>query len=96
MITDVFLNQVRVNVCEYSVKMAPHESFLKVPPGGLRDRKSGGAGGKIKWKLSEVDTWAISRGQNELIGKFKMATGNVICIGGRLWGTFQQKLKESW
>jgi hypothetical protein len=27
MITDVFLNQKRVNVCEHMVKMAPRESF---------------------------------------------------------------------
>ena len=39
MITDVFLDQKRVNVCKHMVKVAPHESFLKVPIGGLRDRK---------------------------------------------------------
>ena len=33
----------------------------------------GGGGGKIKWKLSEANTRAVSRGQNELIGKLKMA-----------------------
>ena len=32
MITDVFLNQKRVNVCEQMVKMAPRKSFGKVPP----------------------------------------------------------------
>ena len=36
--------------------------------------------GKIKWKLSEVKTMAVSRGQNELIVDFKMAAGNVIDI----------------
>ena len=36
--------------------------------------------GKIKWKLSEIDTRDVSRGQNELIGKFKMAVGDVISI----------------
>ena len=35
---------------------------------------------KIKWKLSEVNTMAVSRGQNELIGKFKMAVGDGISI----------------
>ena len=30
MITDVFLNQKRVNVCEQTVKTAPHESSLTV------------------------------------------------------------------
>ena len=37
-----------------------------------KERKSGGDGGKIEWKLSEVNTKAVSRGQNELIGEFKM------------------------
>jgi hypothetical protein len=41
---------------------------------------SGGDRGKIKWKLSEVNTRAVSRGQNKLIGKFKMAAGDVISI----------------
>ena len=39
-----------------------------------------GNGGKIKWKLSEVNTSAVSRGQNKLIGKFKMVSGDVISI----------------
>ena len=41
-------------------------------------------GGKIEWKLSELNTSAVSRGQNELIGEFKLAAGDVIIIGGRL------------
>jgi hypothetical protein len=44
----------------------------------------GGDGWKIKWKLSEVNnTRAVSRGQNELIGKFKMAVGDMISISGQ-------------
>ena len=43
-----------------------------MPPGGLQDVKGGGAGEKMKWKLSEVDTRAVFRGQNEFIGKFKI------------------------
>ena len=35
MITDVFLDQKGVNVCEHTVKMAPCEIFLKVPAGGV-------------------------------------------------------------
>ena len=57
--------------------------FLKGVTRGLQERKvgrRGGDGGKIKWKLSEVNTRTVSRGQNELIGKFKMAVGNVISI----------------
>ena len=33
-----------------------------------------------KWKLSEVNTRAVSRGQNESIGEFKIAAGDVISI----------------
>ena len=40
--------------------------------------------GKIKWKLSEVNTRALSRGQNELIGKLKLAAGDVISIRGQV------------
>ena len=39
---------------------------------------------KIKWKLSEGNTRAVSRGQNELIGKFKMGAGDVIGIRGQV------------
>ena len=38
-----------------------------VPPGVARGRD----GGRFKRKLSEVNTMAVSRGQNELIGKYK-------------------------
>ena len=81
-ITDVFLDQKRVNVCEHIVTMVPCESFRKKPPGGLWDRK--GVGVKWwrenKWKLSEVNTRAVSRGQNELTCKFKMAAVYVIIV----------------
>ena len=33
---------------------------VKVPPAELRDRMGGGDGGKIKWKLSEVDTRLVA------------------------------------
>ena len=52
-----------------------------MPQGGC---EKGRDGGKFKRKLSEIDTRAVSRGQNELIGKFKMAVGDVISIRGRL------------
>ena len=58
-----------------------------MPPEGLRDRKRGrvGVGGKIKWRLSEANAWAVSRGQDKLVGKFKMVAGDVISMGrGRL------------
>ena len=44
------------------------------------ERGRGRSGGKIEWKSSEVNTRAVSRGQNELIGEFKMAVGDVISI----------------
>ena len=39
----------------------------------------------------------MSRGQNELVGKFKMGAGDMVSIGGRLWSThtFQQESKGS-
>ena len=43
-------------------------------------RGRGGDGGKVKWKLSEITTRAVSRGQNEWIGKFKFVVGDVISI----------------
>ena len=46
--------------------------------------KSGGDGGKIERKLSEVNIRDVSRGQNELIGEFKIAMGYVISIRGQV------------
>jgi hypothetical protein len=42
------------------------------------EERTGGDGGKIEWKLSE----AVSRGQNELTSKFKMAVSDVINVRG--------------
>jgi hypothetical protein len=55
-------------------------------------------GGKFKRRLSEVNVRAVSRGQNELVCKFKMVADDKFCIRGRLWSTrkFQQELKGSW
>ena len=36
----------------------------------------------MEWKSSEVNTRAVSRGVNELIGKFKKVVGDMINIGG--------------
>ena len=41
-------------------------------------------GGKLKRKLSEVNTRAVSRGQKELVGKFKMAAGDMVNIRGQI------------
>jgi hypothetical protein len=42
MITNVFLDQKRINVCEHMVKTAPHDGFTKMPPEWVQDRKGGG------------------------------------------------------
>jgi hypothetical protein len=66
--------------------MAPHESFRKGPPEGLRDTK----GGEVqrwrenKWKLNEVNTRAVSREHNKLIGKFKIVVDIAISIRGQV------------
>jgi hypothetical protein len=36
-----------VNVCEYTVKTAPHEHFGKVPPKGIQGREGEGVEGKL-------------------------------------------------
>ena len=38
-VTDVFLNQKRVHICEHTTKMASLESILKAANRGLRERK---------------------------------------------------------
>ena len=47
---------------------------------GVSRQEGGRSGGKIKWKLFEINIRAVSIGQNELIGKFKRAVGDVIGI----------------
>ena len=61
--------------------------FLKVPQ-GLEDRKGEGEKG-MEGKLSEVNTRTVSSGQNELIGKFKMAAGDMMRI------TYTYKAQEA-
>ena len=41
-------------------------------------------GGKFKRRLSEVNASAVSRGQNELVCKFKMAAGDMVSIRGQV------------
>ena len=53
--------------------MAPRESFEKCHQ---RRCETGRNEEKIEWKSSEVNTRAVSRGQNKLIGKFKIAAGD--------------------
>ena len=49
-----------------------------------KEQEKGRNGGKTERKLSEVNTRAVSRVQNEQISKFKMVVGDVISIGDRL------------
>ena len=67
-------------------KMASHECLWKVSPGGCEtgSGEGWGIGVKIKWRLSEVNVRAMSRGQDELVG--------------RIWSicTFQQESKRNW
>ena len=39
--------------------------------------------GKFKRRLSEVNARAVSRGQNELVCRFKMAAGDKVSIRGQ-------------
>ena len=41
-------------------------------------------GGKFKRRLFEVNVRAVSRGQNELVGKFKVAAGDMVSIRGQV------------
>ena len=41
-------------------------------------------GGKFKRRLTEVNTRAVSKGQNELVCKFKMAGGDMVSIKGQV------------
>ena len=41
-------------------------------------------GGKFKKKLSEVNNRAVSRRQNEMVGKFKMVVSDMVSIRGQV------------
>ena len=49
-----------------------------------KEQEEGRSGGKMERKLSELYTRAVSRGQNELIGEFKILADDAISIGGGL------------
>ena len=63
-LTEVFHNQKRINVHEHTVKIELYDSFRYQRK--EQEGRNGRDGGKIEWKLSEVNTKAVSRGQNEL------------------------------
>jgi hypothetical protein len=77
-LTEVYVNWNVVKVCEHTVKMAPHNSFEPEEGTGQRD---GWTGWREERKLlSEANIRALSGGQNELIGEFKMMEGDIIGI----------------
>jgi hypothetical protein len=41
-------------------------------------------GGKFKRNLSEVDTRAVCRRENKLVGKFKVVAGDMVSIRGQV------------
>ena len=57
-----------------------------MPLGGCKtgSGEGWGIGGKIKWRLCEVNARRISRGQDELVGKFKMVAGDMVSIRGQV------------
>ena len=69
MVTAIFLNQKRIS-----------SEFLNGATRELRGMDSG----KFKRKLSDVNTRAVPRRQNELVGKFKMAAGDKVSIRGQV------------
>ena len=58
--------------------MASLESYERCHQGVAR--------GKFKRRLSEVNARAMSKGQNELVCKFKMAAGDMVSIRGTGYG----------
>ena len=95
-ITDVFLNQKKVNLCEHTAKLEPRECFVKVCETEIGS--NGRGWGKIECKSTKINTRAVSRRKNKFIGEFKMVAGDVVSIRGRVWSArpYQRGLKGSW
>ena len=79
MITDVFLDQKKINVFDHAVKTVSHESFGEVPPERVQDRKGEGVEGNLNGNHLRLIP-GLYREQNKLIGEFKMAAGDVISV----------------
>ena len=79
-ITDVFLDQKRVNVCEHMVKMVSHESFGKVPPDLVLDEKGEGMEEKLNGNHLRLIP-GLCLEDNELICEFKMAAVMWLLLG---------------
>jgi hypothetical protein len=75
----VFIDQKRINAYEHTVKLAPVTVSSKSSQG--KEQEEGSNSGEIESNIFEVNTRAVSRGQNELIGKFKMVAGDVNSVG---------------
>ena len=87
-LTDTIDRRKKMHVCIWRFKVASCKcASLKYTRFSLKVLSEGIArrdGRKIEWKLSEVNAKVVSRGQNELIVKFKMAAGDVISIRGQV------------
>jgi hypothetical protein len=59
-LTEVFVNQNRVNVREYTVKMMPNDNFeVRITRERNKKKMSEGVGGKSEREFSEVNTRAV-------------------------------------
>ena len=69
MITDVFLDWKRVNVCEHMINTASVVYSEECQHSGYKmgRGRNGGDGVKVELKSSQVNTRAVSRGQNDFI-----------------------------
>ena len=68
-----------MNVCEHTADGVTRV-FERCHQGVVR----GMDGGKFKRRLSEVNARAVSRGQNKLVCKYRMAVGDMVSIRGQI------------
>ena len=64
------LSQLKENKCFWTHSKDGITSERNSKKGGVEEME-----GKIKRKLSELNTWTVSRRYSELIGEFKMTVG---------------------
>jgi hypothetical protein len=65
-LTEIFVNEKEINVYEYNKEGTMWKFWVRA----IRGRKKGGIEGmERKWKEIELNTRAVSRGQNELMNR---------------------------
>jgi hypothetical protein len=71
-----------VNVCKHAVKWHHVSVYETCHQGVVRQEAGKGEGleGKLSGDYLRLGARAVSRGQDELVGKFKMAASEVISI----------------